>query len=163
MPLPTRRRHSRCTAGGVGRIGRKQVIAALPAADVCSSRLSRRPVTRLRIRPIGMQDYQPSDGECFRGADSEHPAYPIRMSARDLARFALLYLHEGSWKGRQIIPSGWGSREHAILLSRVFRTDVGLGLRIPVVDWVPSDMGAPTVNVPARSFVAFAPRASMPS
>ena len=45
-------------------------------------------------RPIGMQDYQPSDGEYFTGADSVYPAYPILMSARDLARFALLYLHK---------------------------------------------------------------------
>src|SRR6201997_2830899 len=38
-------------------------------------------------KPIGMQEYQPGDGEYFRGAASEHPAYPIRKSARDLARF----------------------------------------------------------------------------
>ena len=37
---------------------------------------------------IGMQDYRPQDGEYFRGDASIHPAYPIRMSARDLARFA---------------------------------------------------------------------------
>jgi CubicO group peptidase (beta-lactamase class C family) len=58
-------------------------------------------------RPIEMQDYQPGDGEYFKGTASEHPAYPIRMSARDLARFALLYLHDGRWKDRQIVPSAW--------------------------------------------------------
>jgi CubicO group peptidase (beta-lactamase class C family) len=40
-------------------------------------------------RPIGMQDYRPQDGSYVRGDASIHPAYPIRMSARDLARFAL--------------------------------------------------------------------------
>ncbi len=38
---------------------------------------------------------------------SRHPAYPFRMSARDLARFGLLYLNEGMWKEAQIIPSEW--------------------------------------------------------
>src|SRR6185295_18165736 len=36
-----------------------------------------------------------------------HRAYPIRMSARDLARFALLYLRNGVWAGRQIVPAAW--------------------------------------------------------
>ena len=58
-------------------------------------------------RPIGMQDYRPSDGEYFTGAASVYPAYPIRMSARDLARFALLYLHKGRWQDREIIPAQW--------------------------------------------------------
>ena len=46
---------------------------------------------KLIAKPIGMQDYRPQDGEYFYGRDSIHRAYPIRMSARDLARFALLY------------------------------------------------------------------------
>jgi CubicO group peptidase (beta-lactamase class C family) len=58
-------------------------------------------------KPIGMQDYRPSDGEYFTGPDSIHRAYPIRMSARDLARFALLYLHKGAWGGKQIVPAPW--------------------------------------------------------
>jgi CubicO group peptidase (beta-lactamase class C family) len=62
---------------------------------------------RLIARPIGMQDYRPSDDQYFVGAESIHRAYPIRMSARDLARFALLYLHGGMWAGRQVVPSDW--------------------------------------------------------
>jgi CubicO group peptidase (beta-lactamase class C family) len=58
-------------------------------------------------KPIGMQDYRPQDGSYFRGEASIHPAYPIRMSARDLARFAPLSLHKGNWAGRQIVPEGW--------------------------------------------------------
>ncbi len=58
-------------------------------------------------RPIGMQDYRPDDGQYFTGDMSIHRAYPIRMSARDLARFALLYLHQGAWAGRQIVPADW--------------------------------------------------------
>jgi hypothetical protein len=58
-------------------------------------------------RPIGMQDYRPTDGQYVTGAASVYPAYPFKMSARDLARFALLYLHNGRWQERQIIPEGW--------------------------------------------------------
>ena len=45
--------------------------------------------------------------EYVTGAASVYPAYPIKMSARDLARFALLYLHKGRWQDRQIIPVAW--------------------------------------------------------
>src|SRR6202008_3850881 len=41
-------------------------------------------------RPIGMQDYRPADGESVTGPASVYPAYPFKMSARDLARFGLL-------------------------------------------------------------------------
>ncbi len=56
---------------------------------------------------IGMQDYEPADGAYVTGADSVHPAYPFRMTARDMARFGLLFLREGTWNGEQIVPSGW--------------------------------------------------------
>ena len=58
-------------------------------------------------RPIAMQDYVPSDGRYVTGAASVYPAYPIRMSARDLTRFALLYLNDGKWRDRRILPVGW--------------------------------------------------------
>lgn len=62
---------------------------------------------RLIARPIGMQDFRPEDGHYVTGPESIHRAYPMRMSARDLARFALLYLHEGNWEGRQVVPADW--------------------------------------------------------
>ncbi|MBV9965495.1 MAG: serine hydrolase [Alphaproteobacteria bacterium] len=58
-------------------------------------------------RPIGMEDYKSSDGQYVTGAASVYPAYPFDMSARDLARFALLYLHKGEWRHRQIVPAAW--------------------------------------------------------
>jgi CubicO group peptidase (beta-lactamase class C family) len=58
-------------------------------------------------QPIGMQDFRAHDGHYFTGSDTRFPAYPIEMSARDLARFALLYLHGGKWNGTQIVPEEW--------------------------------------------------------
>lgn len=58
-------------------------------------------------RPVGMQDYRAADGQYVTGSGSVYPAYPIDMSARDLARFALLYLREGRWRDKQVIPAPW--------------------------------------------------------
>jgi CubicO group peptidase (beta-lactamase class C family) len=57
--------------------------------------------------PIGMQDYRPTDGKYVKESSSLFAAYTIRISARDLARFALLYLHGGNWNGRQVVPADW--------------------------------------------------------
>lgn len=58
--------------------------------------------------PIGMTDFSAAD--CWYSYEpdrSEHPAYCFRMSARDMARFALLYQNNGRWEGRQVIPALW--------------------------------------------------------
>jgi CubicO group peptidase (beta-lactamase class C family) len=57
--------------------------------------------------PVGMEDFRVSDGKYVSGRDSIHRAYPFRMTARDMARFGLLFLREGSWHGRQLIPQDW--------------------------------------------------------
>jgi CubicO group peptidase (beta-lactamase class C family) len=57
--------------------------------------------------PTGMQDYRAKDGTYVRERQSRYPAYTIKMSARDFARFALLYLHGGNWGGKQVVPAQW--------------------------------------------------------
>ena len=57
--------------------------------------------------PTQMQDFTPSDGQYFTGEESIHPAYPFRVTARDLARFGLLMLNNGNWDGKQLIPADW--------------------------------------------------------
>jgi CubicO group peptidase (beta-lactamase class C family) len=58
-------------------------------------------------QPIGMQDFRPNDGRYVSSPDSDFPAYVFDMSARDFARFALLYLHRGRWNSAQIVPENW--------------------------------------------------------
>ncbi len=56
---------------------------------------------------IGMEDYDPKEQEYVTGPDSIHRAYPFRMTARDMARFGLLYLRNGKWRDQQVIPAQW--------------------------------------------------------
>jgi CubicO group peptidase (beta-lactamase class C family) len=58
-------------------------------------------------QPIGMQDFRPRDGQYITGRDTRFPAYVFDMSARDFARFGLLYLHHGEWNGVQVVPRDW--------------------------------------------------------
>jgi CubicO group peptidase (beta-lactamase class C family) len=58
--------------------------------------------------PIGMEDFSPDDCRySYEEKKSKHPAYNFRLTARDMARFGLLYLRKGNWNGRQIIPAEW--------------------------------------------------------
>jgi len=57
--------------------------------------------------PIGMEDYDIDLFNYVSGSDSVHPAYPFRMSARDMARFGLLFLRNGVWEDKQIVPRQW--------------------------------------------------------
>lgn len=66
--------------------------------------------------PLRMQDFEKTDvtyitqdnrAEKWMGNESQHPAYMFSTSARDMARFGLLYLNKGKWKDRQIISSEW--------------------------------------------------------
>jgi len=59
------------------------------------------------VDPLEMQDFRLEDGTHFTGPESIHAAYPFRMTARDMARFGLLYLRGGQWRGRTIVPREW--------------------------------------------------------
>lgn len=58
-------------------------------------------------KPIGMNDFSANDGKYKKKNISIHPAYAFWMSARDRARFGLLYLRNGKCKNKQIIPKQW--------------------------------------------------------
>ena len=56
-------------------------------------------------RPIGMQDFDPASCTYAGGSASRYPAYLFHASARDLARFGLLFLRMGRWGNKQVIPA----------------------------------------------------------
>jgi CubicO group peptidase (beta-lactamase class C family) len=64
-------------------------------------------------KPIQMEDFNVGNCRYLRRADyknaplSAHRYYRFRMSARDLARFGLLFLREGRWRNEQIVSSNW--------------------------------------------------------
>lgn len=63
--------------------------------------------SRLAI-PLGMQDFRRQrDTQYVTGDDSVHPAYPFRLSTRDLAKFGQLMLQDGKWHSQQLIPASW--------------------------------------------------------
>jgi CubicO group peptidase (beta-lactamase class C family) len=81
-------------------------------------------------KPIGMQDYSAALGFlAFEPGLSTLPAHTFRISARDLARFGQLYLQEGVWSGRQIVPAEW-VRQSLTPLS-----DLGNGQRYGLLWW----------------------------
>jgi CubicO group peptidase (beta-lactamase class C family) len=76
--------------------------------------------------PIGMEDFSLDDCRySYEEKKSKHPAYNFRMSARDMARFGLLYLRKGNWNGRQIIPQEWV--EQSTTAHSVINEEMGLG------------------------------------
>ena len=55
-----------------------------------------------------MQDFEPWHAHYHHEPhNSTHPAYAFRLSTRDLARFGLLYLREGTWRDTKLVPPAW--------------------------------------------------------
>ncbi|MBV8587593.1 MAG: serine hydrolase [Verrucomicrobia bacterium] len=64
---------------------------------------------RLIAKPLGFQDFiLTRDTKYTQSKESTHPFFSYQLSARDLARFGLLYLRHGAWSGNStIVPSAW--------------------------------------------------------
>ena len=72
--------------------------------------------------PIGMEDFRVTDGHYrVESEKSQHPAYLFNMSARDMARFGLLYLNKGVWLGNQVVPQDWVEHSTACISSDLGR------------------------------------------
>ena len=63
-------------------------------------------------RPLGFEDFDPLKHARF-DYDPEaprFPAYDLWLSARDMAKFGQLYLQNGRWQGRELVPADWIAR-----------------------------------------------------
>ncbi|MEM7539464.1 MAG: serine hydrolase [Chloroflexota bacterium] len=64
-------------------------------------------------KPLQMEEFRPHDTyHHYERNHSEHPAYPLRMSAKDMARFGLLFLRNGLWcddgvTHKQVLSARW--------------------------------------------------------
>ena len=60
--------------------------------------------------PTGMEFVPERDGRYITVDASPFPAYVMKFSADDMARFGLLYLRGGRWRDQQILPTDWVER-----------------------------------------------------
>lgn len=80
---------------------------------------------------LQMQDFRLIDGyHHYEPEHSLHPAYPFKMSARDMARFGLLFLRGGRWNGEQVISESW------ITESTDWYSDAGDGVGYGYLWWL---------------------------
>jgi CubicO group peptidase (beta-lactamase class C family) len=99
--------------------------------------------------PIGMQDYDPREGELVRESVSRHAAYAFRMSARDLARLVLLYQRGGRWRDQQLVPADW------VTMSTRAESDAGSNGAYGMLWWAERDGKlVPGVSLETGSFAA---------
>jgi CubicO group peptidase (beta-lactamase class C family) len=72
--------------------------------------------------PLQMEDFRLMDTYYhFEKHNSIHPAYPFRMSARDMARFGLLFLREGRWGEQQIVSQQWVKKSTSVTSNTSWR------------------------------------------
>jgi CubicO group peptidase (beta-lactamase class C family) len=88
-------------------------------------------VERYLARPLQMQDFSASDGKYVYHDASEHPAYTMQLSARDLARFGWLYLNQGKWGDRTVVPSEWVTES-----TKPYTTDARPGVAYGYLWWI---------------------------
>jgi CubicO group peptidase (beta-lactamase class C family) len=91
---------------------------------------------------IDMQDFYALDVSYVYGDQSTHPQYPFLITARDLARFGLLYLADGRWKNEQIIPRKWVERSHRVT-ELIAKTETG-GIGYELLWW--QETGKPSAK-----------------
>ena len=78
--------------------------------------------------PLQMEDFTLDDTYYHLEAEhSQYPAYPFRMSARDLARIGQWFLQDGVWSGEQLISHQWIDRSTTSYSSNVRRDGTGYG------------------------------------
>jgi CubicO group peptidase (beta-lactamase class C family) len=99
--------------------------------------------------PIGMQDFRIEDLHYTYDPRFAHPYYGFLISARDLARYGLLYARGGRWGDEQIISASWAAE------STSPHSDAGAFGGYGYMWWIAVDgRHLPNVNLAEGSFSA---------
>jgi CubicO group peptidase (beta-lactamase class C family) len=89
--------------------------SAMNVLGLVLTKIARQPMEELFRRriaePIGMRDwdwgdYATVDGLVVNGGSGNGDKH-VFITAREMARFGLLFLHRGNWNGRQLISAEW--------------------------------------------------------
>ncbi len=83
--------------------GTTNIISGIVAREVGPGEPYRRLLTERLFGPIGMA----SATATFDDAGTWVASSFVHATARDFARFGLLYLRGGRWDGRRVVPAGW--------------------------------------------------------
>ena len=88
--------------------------------------------------PLGMQDFDKRNTQYYYEKKSNHPAYLFSISARDLARYGLLYLNYGVWNETTVVDSSWistSTSKHYSTPSKFKGSTNGYGYLWWTYDW----------------------------
>jgi CubicO group peptidase (beta-lactamase class C family) len=83
--------------------GTSNIISGIVARTVGSGEDYARFLHRRLFGPLGMASADPEFDEAGTWVASSY----VRATARDYARFGLLYLRDGMWDGTRMLPEGW--------------------------------------------------------
>lgn len=124
-------------------------------------------------RPLELRDWR-IDQQPIRNDTglSDHPAYHLVLSTRDMAAIGQLMLRNGRWRDRQVIPADWTATTTALATpaSEVSRTSPfidGLGygwlwwVFDPAADWPQPLKGAYTASGAFGQFITVIPKLDM--
>lgn len=105
-------------------------------------------------KPLCMQDFDLSLMRYHYEEQTLYPAYPFRMTARDMALFGQLHLQQGKWQGKQILPKSWVDESMAIYSKA---NDNGSGSGYGYMWWITRVDNTPEygTTIPTGTYSAF--------
>lgn len=83
--------------------GTTNIISGIVARTVGPGEPYRRLLHERLFDPLGMSSARATFDDAGTWVASSY----VHATARDLARFGLLYLRDGAWEGRRLLPAGW--------------------------------------------------------
>jgi CubicO group peptidase (beta-lactamase class C family) len=105
--------------------------------------------------PLGMEDFKRTEQRFFDQGQSVHKYYNFEFSTRDMARFGHLFLAQGCWRGKEIVPAAW-VKESTTPYSNTVGDFLPQGLGFYGYMWwvVAENRSFPNTTLPNGSFAA---------